>query len=333
MALGLEGAGFKTEFLVEWDHNACATLRRNRPEWNIHEGDVRKVDFSRFQGVQLVAGGPPCQPFSVGGLARGYDDLRDMFPEAVRAVREIRPAAFIFENVRGLARPAFRNYVEYIRLQMMHPDFPISANVPWDKNHARLQRFHTQKGKNRLTYRVFQHFANAADYGVPQKRHRIFFVGFRSDLEGPGWHFPLPTHSKDGLSGLEKWKTVSEALEGLPNPKRKNSIQGHVFQPGARAYPGHTGSPIDEPSKALKAGDHGVPGGENMLRYPNGNVRYFTMREAARIQTFPDDWVLEGAWTEAMRQIGNAVPVDLAKVVAQSVHDYLKASLPKETHA
>lgn len=333
MALGLEAAGFNTEFLVEWNSNACATLRRNRPDWNVHEGDVRKVDFSRFQGVELVAGGPPCQPFSVGGLARGYDDLRDMFPEAVRAVREIRPAAFIFENVRGLARPAFRNYVEYIRLQMTHPDFPISANIPWDKNHARLQRFHTQKGHNRLTYNVFQHFANAADYGVPQKRHRIFFVGFRSDLEGTGWHFPLPTHSNDELPLLQKWKTVSDALEGLPDPKTKNSLQGHVFQPGAKVYPGHTGSPINEPSKALKAGDHGVPGGENMLRYPNGKVRYFTTREAARIQTFPDDWIVEGAWTEAMRQIGNAVPVELAKVVAQSVHRYLKTTLQRQTHA
>jgi DNA (cytosine-5)-methyltransferase 1 len=331
MALGLEAAGFKTEFLVECDSNACATLRRNRNSWRIHEGDVREVDFSEFHGVQLVAGGPPCQPFSVGGLARGYNDNRDMFPEAVRAVREVKPAAFIFENVRGLTRPSFRNYVEYIRLQMMHPDFPISANIPWDKNHARLQRFHTQEGKKKISYKVFQHVVNAADYGVPQKRHRIFFVGFRSDLKGSGWHFPLPTHSKDGLNNLKKWQTVEDALHGLPNPRRKNSIQGHIFQPGARVYPGHTGSPINEPAKALKAGDHGVPGGENMIRHRNGKVRYFTMREAARIQTFPDDWIMEGAWTETMRQIGNAVPVHLVKVVALSVFNYLENSLEKET--
>lgn len=327
MALGLEAAGFESELLVEWNHNACATLRRNRPTWNIVEGDVRKIDFTPYRGVDLVAGGPPCQPFSVGGLARGYDDLRDMFPEAVRAVREIRPAAFIFENVRGLARPAFRNYVEYIRLQMMHPDFPISANISWDKNHARLQKFHSQTGKNRLTYKVLQHFANAADYGVPQKRHRVFFVGFRSDLDGPGWHFPLPTHAKHGGLGMEQWKTVADALKGLPDPRRSNKIQGHVFQPGAKSYPGHTGSPVNEPSKALKAGDHGVPGGENMLRHSNGRVRYYTTREAARIQTFPDDWILEGAWTEAMRQIGNAVPVELARIVAASVRKYLQTTL------
>ena len=93
----------------------------------------------------------------------------------------------------------------------------------------------------------------------------------------------------------------------------------HKYQPGAKAYPGHTGSPIDEPSKALKAGVHGVPGGENMIRYPDGRVRYFTVREAARIQTFPDNYALHGAWSEAMRQLGNAVPVDLASIFIDSV--------------
>jgi DNA (cytosine-5)-methyltransferase 1 len=120
-------------------------------------------------------------------------------------------------------------------------------------------------------------------------------------------------------------------LRDLPDPRQPHTIQGHVFQPGAKSYPGHTGSPIDEPSKALKAGDHGVPGGENMLRHPNGQVRYYTVREAARIQTFPDDWILQGPWTEAMRQIGNAVPVELARVVAASVHKYLQRALPAHT--
>lgn len=255
MALGPEAAGLETELLAEWNHNACATLRRNRPRWNVVEGDVRKKDFSSYRGVDLVAGGSPCQPFSVGGLARSYDDRRDMFPEAIRAVREIRPAAFIFENVRGLGRPAFRNY-----------------------------------------------------------------------LEGPGWHFPIPTHTKRGGINVRPWKTVAEALSGLPDPQEENNIQGHVFQPGAKSYPGHTGSPIDEPSKALKAGNHGVPGGENMLRYPDGEVRDYTTREAARIQSFPDDWIVEGAWSEAVRQIGNAVPVDFAMAVASSVLKYLHGS-------
>jgi DNA (cytosine-5)-methyltransferase 1 len=98
-----------------------------------------------------------------------------------------------------------------------------------------------------------------------------------------------------------------------------NDIPNHEFRDGARPYPGHTGSPLDEPSKALKAGAHGVPGGENMIAFPDGSFRYYTAREAARIQTFPDDYVFAGAWTESMRQIGNAVPVLLAETVGQSI--------------
>ena len=120
------------------------------------------------------------------------------------------------------------------------------------------------------------------------------------------------------------WQTVRDAISDLPDPERSSTkelelAQAHRFQPGARAYAGHTGSPIDEPAKALKAGDHGVPGGENMLRHTNGSVRYFTVRESARIQTFPDNFIFEGTWSETMRQLGNAVPVKLAAVMARGV--------------
>src|SRR5690606_26287424 len=117
-----------------------------------------------------------------------------------------------------------------------------------------------------------------------------------------------------------RWRTVRDALEGLPEPKAKSprGVHNHVLQPGARSYPGHTGSPVDLPAKTLKAGDHGVPGGENMLRRVDGTVRYFTVRESARLQTFPDDYELHGSWTEAMRQLGNAVPVELARQVAKA---------------
>ena len=124
-------------------------------------------------------------------------------------------------------------------------------------------------------------------------------------------------------SRIGRWRTVRDAIRGLGNPSRTNRDTCHFFQPGARAYPGHTGSPLDEPAKALKAGDHGVPGGENMLRHSNGSVRYFSVRESARIQTFPDDWQFTGSWSEAMRQLGNAVPVNLAAEVAQSVARHL----------
>ncbi len=359
LALGLEQAGFETVALLERDGDACATLRHNRPNWNIIQRDVCTVNFSDFGPVDLIAGGPPCQPFSMGGKAKGSEDHRDMFPQAVRAVRELRPRAFIFENVRGLLRSAFANYVEFIRLQLTYPEFPVSENVDWTLNLRRLQRHHTSRDRlGGLVYNVTLNLANAADYGVPQHRHRVFFVGFRRDLD-IGWSFPSPTHTQDDLlrakyitgdywaqheirrrpkltsarllrkvenlrsgellSVSQRWNTVRDALKGLPDPQDSDAISNHRLQTGARSYPGHTGSPLDEPSKALKAGDHGVPGGENMLRRPDESVRYFTVRESARIQTFPDAYVLPGSWTESMRQLGNAVPVELARVVAASV--------------
>ena len=124
------------------------------------------------------------------------------------------------------------------------------------------------------------------------------------------------------------WRTVRDALHGLPDPEKRmgSPFHNHRFQPGAKSYPGHTGSPLDLPAKTLKAGDHGVPGGENMLVKENGEVRYFTVRESARIQTFPDGFVFHGTWTESMRQLGNAVPVGLAHIVGSSVAEKLVQS-------
>ncbi len=378
LALGLHLAGFQHRALYEWNQFAVDTLRFNKANGQsafkgceIHRADVRDVDFSKHAGVDLVAGGPPCQPFSMGGKAAGMNDTRDMFPQAVRAVAEIRPRAFIFENVRGLMRPAFSNYVEYIRLQMEFPTFAVSRNATWDLNLARLQRHKERvgRGDTELRYRVHVHQANAADYGVPQQRHRVFFVGFRSDVRSD-WSFPRPSHSEQDLlidqfvsgeywerSGMKEiadgdlppsiakrivalrksklraapqklrpWATLKEAIRDLPKPTASESQRwyNHRFQDGAKSYPGHTGSPLYRPAKALKAGDHGVPGGENMILYPDDSVRYLTIRESARVQTFPDDYRFLGSWTESMRQLGNAVPVDLARIVGESVAKVLR---------
>lgn len=118
---------------------------------------------------------------------------------------------------------------------------------------------------------------------------------------------------------LQPWKTVRDALKDVPSPYAKHNISDHIFKPGARSYPGHTGSDYDWPSKTIKAGGHGVPGGENMIRFSDGSIRYFTVFEAKRIQTFPDSFVIKGAWGEAMRQIGNAVPVELAKIIGNKI--------------
>jgi DNA (cytosine-5)-methyltransferase 1 len=317
--------------------------------------------------VDLVSGGPPCQPFSLGGKAKGHKDNRDMFPQAVRSIREKRPRAFIFENVKGLLRKSFFEYFEYILLRLQYPSLFQGQNESWESHRARLEQHHTNNDPSNLEYKVVYRLINAADYGVPQKRERVFIIGFRADIDA-NWTFPTPTHSEDVLlwskwvtgeywkrHGMQKprpdeklkkkiqtlqqkyglfepelfpWVTVRDALNDLPEPTADGfeGINQHIYKGGAKIYPGHTGSYIDEPSKALKAGDHGVPGGENMIRFEDGSVRYLSVRESARIQTFPDDFLFEGSWGEVMRQLGNAVPAYLAKVIGQSVFRALSQS-------
>lgn len=370
LALGLEQSGWHHSALIERNEHACSTIHLNEAlghpltkGWRLYPDDVRTIRFSELSDhVDMVAGGPPCQPFSLGGKHRAYQDKRDMFPEAVRAVRELRPECFVFENVKGLLRQSFANYFHYIILQLTYPMLVRKPDEEWASHLARLERHHTGGVERELLYRVVYRLLDAADYGVPQHRHRVFIVGFRSDLQKQ-WSFPEPTHSYDRLlwdqwiSGAywdehliakkdrpakpvryasriarlksqfslflppgERCRTVRDALVGLPHPRKKTeSVPNHEFRDGARPYPGHTGSTLDAPSKALKAGDHGVPGGENMIALPDGTYRYYTVRESARIQTFPDDYVFSGSWTEAMRQIGNAVPVRLAEVVGNSI--------------
>ncbi len=364
LALATAKSGFTHSFLVEWDKDSATTLAENFQSLSlqnavssIYNGDIQNVDFSEYDGkIDLLSGGPPCQPFSIGGKARGFNDKRDMFPQAARALSETRPKAFIFENVRGLLRKNFSRYFNYIILQLTYPEIMRKQDQNWEEHLSILERHHTGGTHTEgLKYNVVFRLVNAADYGVPQKRERVFIVGFRNDIQG-NWSFPEATHSKEvldyekygtgeywerhslkrqyaknyapplfGRSQKKPWVTVRDALSDLPSPLSKNgAIPNHLFQPGAKIYAGHTGSLLDEPSKTIKAGAHGVPGGENMLVLDDGTVRYYTVREAARIQTFPDDYIFPCSWTESMRQIGNAVPVRLGKIVADSVARTLK---------
>lgn len=370
LALGLERSGWHHCALIERNKHACSTIHLNASlghplakDWRLFHDDVRAIRYSDLADhVAMVAGGPPCQPFSLGGKHRAYQDKRDMFPEAVRAVRELRPECFVFENVKGLLRQTFATYFQYIVLQLSYPMIIRKEDEDWKSHLSRLERHHTGARETDLTYRVVYRLLDAADYGVPQRRHRVFIVGFRSDLRKE-WSFPPPSHFMDRLlwdqwvSGEyweahripkkkrpampgnlearvrrltsdfrlfpppgERWRTVRDALQGLPDPRdKRDTVFNHEFRGGARPYPGHTGSTLDAPSKALKAGDHGVPGGENMMVLPDGSYRYYTVRESARIQTFPDDYVFSGSCTETMRQVGNAVPVELAAVVGESI--------------
>ncbi len=375
LALGVSLVGFESLAVVEWDKWACDTIRQNQrrgyplvQNWPVWEGDVRSFDWGAIpQDIDLLAGGPPCQPFSMGGKHRAHCDERDMFPATVEIVRRLRPRAFIIENVKGLTRPSFANYFQYILLRLEFPEVTRRGHEDWQDHLRRLQEEKSSGvlHASGLTYNVIPTLVNAADHGVPQKRERIFMVGFRSDLNIE-WSFPRSSHSYDALlysqwiSGeywerhgipvsrrpvlpenlknrvrdlgmqifpIEKkpWRSVRDALVDVPDPRRGVTPEffNHNFQDGARAYKGHTGSTLDLPAKTLKAGGHGVPGGENMMVLDAGELRYFSVREAARLQTFPDGYVFHGAWSETMRQLGNAVPVALARKVAASVAESL----------
>jgi DNA (cytosine-5)-methyltransferase 1 len=368
MALGAHHAGISPILFLEWEKNSCETLRRNAksvfglPPSRVYESDVRLFTADLIpESFDVLVGGPPCQPFSIGGKKNGHEDERDLFPEYLRILSKTKPKAFLIENVKGITSSRFKDYVEYVHLQLEHIDECPLTDENWQKQLPSLRKLKAKTHKK--SYNVASSLLNAVDFGVPQSRGRFFIVGVRSDL-GFEFQFPNSTHSADALlydkyvsgtyflkHGLKKqfppkdlekrlkalslskpallpYVTIRDALMGLPHPtdgKEHPKFLNHVGIPGARSYPGHTGGHIDLPSKTLKAGVHGCPGGENMILYEDGSVRYFSVREAARIQTFPDDYFFFGSRTEAMRQIGNAVPVKLASMLLSKLKNDLIA--------
>lgn len=376
LALAMHGAGFRHLLAVEWDKRACATLLHNTADtysssdpdpssikdpWPLIHGDVRAVDFSRWQGaVDVLAGGVPCQPWSLGGVHKGYDDPRNLWPELFRCVREARPRAIIAENVKGLLRPSFKPYYDYILRELAAPFERRVDGEDWRHHDDRLREaLRGPQADPTERYSVKFQLVNASDYGVPQSRWRVFVVGFRQDLDHDDWEFPSPTHSESALlrsqasgeywerHGLDPtraaipeltsaperllpWRTLRDAISDLPPPAEGLEHPRwlhHYGWPGAREYPGHTPNDLDRPAKTVKAGVHGVPGGETVIRLDDGSIRYMTVREVARVMTFPDDWWLGGPRGEQMRQLGNAVPVKLGRVVADSVASALRSNL------
>lgn len=365
LALGMSQTGIHHEALVEWNKEASTTLRHNFNPEIVHDMDVAQFDFGAYGHVDLIAGGPPCQPFSLGGKHKGEMDKRDMFPHACRAISECTPSAFIFENVKGLLRKTFSSYFGYIILRLTYPQVSIKTDESWESHLERLERVHTSQDYQGIKYNVVFRLIDAADYGIPQRRERVVIVGIRDDL-GVQWSFPESTHSLEALVWTQfvtgeywkkhkipspasldaydertmtiikqmkhqsrlfppiklPWITIRDQLSGIPMPDHQGSYhEEHILRLGAKAYAGHTGSFIELPAKTIKAGGHGVPGGENMIRYPDGTVRYFSTFEAKLLQTFPPNYRILGSWTESMRQVGNAVPVKLAYEISRSLVD------------
>lgn len=377
MALGMFNAGFEHEQLIEKDPRACKILETNAERspdlWK--KENVRNMDVLKWLkeapglglvDIDLVAGGPPCQPFSISGAHAGENDGRNMFPAAVETVRILRPKCFVFENVPGLLRPSFKPYYDYIYDQLSKPSVkPKSGDSEhWADHHKRI----LQTKRAGLNYRVYRQVIEAADVGVPQTRKRVFLIGIRTDVPGwDRWTDIIPTHNRDALlrdqwivgsywkrHGIKRpempetfqarvealrradelfesspWQTTRDALvkhPKLPKPrdgKDTPDVLNHRGIPGARTYPGHQGSWIDWPAKTLKAGVHGVAGGEGMIRFHDDSVRYLTVRESARIQTFPDTYEIPGTRTAAMRALGNAVAVDVAGIIGKKLREVL----------
>jgi DNA (cytosine-5)-methyltransferase 1 len=296
-ALGLEQAGFKHAGLVEIEAPACATLRLNRPRWNVVEGDLRDFDGRPYHGIDLLAGGVPCPPFSKAGKQLGAQDERNLFPEAIRLVDECRPKAIMLENVRGLLDAVFGDY-----------------------------RNEVEKQLKKLGYVPRWRLLNASDFGVSQLRPRVVFVGLRKEL-ADGFDWPDPLHSEPLTVGELLYDLMAQdGWYGADRWREQASMIAPTLVGGSKKH----GGPDLGPTRARNAWAALGVDGRSLADDPPPpdffGMPRLTTRMAARIQGFPDDWAFAGKKTAVYRQIGNAFPPPVAKAVARQIAVALSAS-------
>lgn len=300
-ALGLEQAGFEHLAAVEIDPHACATLRANRPEWNVVEGDVVRWirdHAHEYEGVDLVAGGVPCPPFSKAGKQLGAADERDLFPAMLDLVKVTQPQAVMIENVRGLLDPKFDDYRAKVTRKL------------------RSMGYATQ-------WKLLQ----ASDYGVAQLRPRVIAVAVRTDLGGGKFNYPTPRPQDAPTVGTLLHDLMAEnGWEGADAWAKRASRIAPTLVGGSKKH----GGPDLGPTRARRAwAELGVNGSTLAYEAPGpgleGDPR-LTVRMAARVQGFPDDWNITGAKTHAYRQVGNAFPPPVAKAVGERIVEVLEAA-------
>lgn len=305
-ALGLEQAGFEALAHVELDRHACNTLRVNRPNWNVIESDVRNFSAHQFEGVDLLAGGVPCPPFSVAGKQLGSNDERDLFPEAIRLVTECRPKAVMLENVRGFLDAVFTDY-----------------------------RLHLKGQLEKLGYIASWHLVNASDFGVPQLRPRVVVVAIRKDFI-KSFYPPIPLI--DGIAP----KTVGETLIDLMAANgwegavawasRANEIAPTLVG-GSKKHGGADLGPTRARRAWASLGVNGKSLADDAPPKGFSDMPRLTVRMAARLQGFPDDWVFTGGKTSSYRQIGNAFPPPVARAVAQKIAEAIRPNRNRQATA
>ena len=299
-ALGLEAAGFDCVAAVEIDANCCTTLRLNRPQWNILHEDMRQVDGNRWRNVDLFAAGVPCPPFSIAGKQLGMEDDRDLFPEAIRIIGEMKPKAVMLENVPGFAAAKFADYRDRLRIQLLE----LGYESDW---------------------RVLQ----AADYGVPQLRPRFILVALPKK-EMSFFEWPTPVGKKrtvgdtlqdlmaqGGWKGVEHWVANAQAI-------------GPTVVGGSKKH----GGPDLGPTRARKQWRElgvdglGIANGPPVSDFPIEGLPRLTVRMVARIQGFPDFWKFSGKKTAAYRQVGNAFPPPVASSVGLAIARAFEGTYP-----
>jgi DNA (cytosine-5)-methyltransferase 1 len=294
-AIGLEQAGFSHAGLVEIDSYCCNTLRLNRPKWSVFEEDVNNFDGRDFAGVDLLAGGLPCPPFSVAGKQLGEKDDRNLFPAALRLINETRPKAVMIENVRGFLDAVFEDYRLKLKLQL-----------------------------GKMGYLTDWRLLNASDYGASQLRPRVVIVALRKDLSDLfDWPTPQPHNpptvgevlldlmAENGWRGAKKWA------------QRANDIAPTIVG-GSKKHGGPDLGPTRARAAWATLGVNGKTIADEAPEHDFVGFPKLTVRMVARLQGFPDNWYITGRKTNAYRQVGNAFPSPVAKAVAQNIGIALK---------